>query len=143
MWLLLATLASMFWGVEYSINEQLYRKISVPTVLAIEGLAYLFIAIGIIIFTGTFRADIATLGSSWRLMGLIAVATCAVTAATFLTGFVITYQNATLAGLIEISYPLFIALFAYLLFKESELNVGTSLGGLLIFGGVALVYWFR
>jgi uncharacterized membrane protein len=54
----------------------------------------------------------------------------------------ITGKSDALAGLIEISYPLFIALFSYLLFKESELNVPTAIGGLLIFSGVAVVYWY-
>ena len=51
-------------------------------------------------------------------------------------------KNATIAGMIEISYPLFIALFAYLIFRESELNWGIAAGGALIMAGVLTVYWF-
>ena len=51
-------------------------------------------------------------------------------------------KNATLAGLIEITYPLFIVLFAWLLFKEGQLTLGTALGSLCILCGVGVIYYF-
>ena len=60
--------------------------------------------------------------------------------AEFGIGYSIQGKNATLAGLIEISYPLFIALFAYFLFGEMQIGVASALGGVLIFAGVALIY---
>jgi drug/metabolite transporter (DMT)-like permease len=48
-------------------------------------------------------------------------------------------RNATLASLIEISYPAFVAVFAWLLFREWQLNAGVLLGALLVFAGCTLI----
>lgn len=58
-------------------------------------------------------------------------------------GLSIHAKNATLAGLIEISYPIFIVIFAYFLFKEHQLNTATVFGGLLVFVGVFIIYFFN
>ena len=50
-------------------------------------------------------------------------------------------RNATLASLIEISYPVFVALFAWLLFREIHVNASVVVGGLLVFAGVCLIVW--
>jgi drug/metabolite transporter (DMT)-like permease len=50
-------------------------------------------------------------------------------------------KNATLASLIEISYPVFVAVFAYLLFREIHVNPSVIIGGLLVFAGVAMIIW--
>ncbi len=49
-------------------------------------------------------------------------------------------KNATLASLIEISYPLFVAFFAWVFFREVQINLATVLGGAMILGGVAVVF---
>jgi len=48
-------------------------------------------------------------------------------------------RNATLASLIEISYPAFVAIFAWLLFREWQLNAGVLAGAALVFAGTALI----
>ena len=48
-------------------------------------------------------------------------------------------KNATLASLIEISYPVFVALFAWLLFRQVHLNASVLVGALLVFAGVAVI----
>jgi drug/metabolite transporter (DMT)-like permease len=142
MWILLATTASMFWGMTYVFDEQLYKQVSVLSILAIEMFFISLLIAGLALFKGVLRPDIVAIGSSSRLFWLFVAST-----ATFLVGevgigYAIQGKDATLAGLIEISYPLFIALFAYLFFRESELNFGTALGGLLVFAGVCAIYWF-
>ena len=52
-------------------------------------------------------------------------------------------KNATLASLIEISYPVFVALFAYVLFREVALDALTLLGAALVFAGVGVIIWHR
>jgi drug/metabolite transporter (DMT)-like permease len=54
--------------------------------------------------------------------------------------FAIGAKNATVASLIEISYPLFVAFFAWLLFRESQLNWSVLIGGAMILGGVFVVW---
>jgi drug/metabolite transporter (DMT)-like permease len=77
-----------------------------------------------------------------KVFGLFSFGVIVLALAELFIALSITNKSAALAGLIEISYPVFIALFSYLLFKESDLNVPIAIGGLLIFSGVAVVYWF-
>ncbi len=135
-------MASMFWGMSYVFSEQVYRHISVLTALAIETFI-ISIVIGLIaIFRGDFKTDLLTIDASSTVFWLLAASTLTFLIGELGIGFAIDGKNATLAGLIEISYPLFIALFAYLFFQESELNIGTALGGALIFCGICIIYWF-
>jgi drug/metabolite transporter (DMT)-like permease len=142
MWLLLAAFASMFWGITYVLNEQIFKQLSVPTTIAIEALFFSILTIAVMAFTGNLKTDLATVSASRSLIWLLIAGTVAALIAELLIGFSINAKNATLAGLIEISYPLFIALFSYLLFSENELNTGTALGGGLVFIGIAVIYWF-
>lgn len=132
----------MFWGVSYAISEQLYKYVSIYTVMAID---CLLLAIGFFItahITGVVGSDLQTIGSSSKVFWLFVAGVITFGVAELFIALSITSKNATLAGLIEVSYPLFIILFSYLLFKENHVNWGIALGGLLIFCGVAMVYWF-
>jgi drug/metabolite transporter (DMT)-like permease len=50
-------------------------------------------------------------------------------------------KNATLASLIEITYPVFVALFAFVLFREVHLTASVLVGAGLVFAGVFLIIW--
>jgi drug/metabolite transporter (DMT)-like permease len=143
MWIIFALGASLMRGLTYVIGEQVYRKISVVTSLAITtlvtGVVMLLIAYG-----GNFlKKDLNTITSSNRLLYLIIAEVVIFIIAELLIAFSITAKSATLAGLIEISYPIFIALFAYLLFKENQLSASTAVGGAFIFIGVFVIYYFN
>ena len=56
-----------------------------------------------------------------------------------LIAFSIKNSNATIAGLIEISYPLFIILFSYLFFNEVNINKYTLIGGGLVMSGILVI----
>jgi drug/metabolite transporter (DMT)-like permease len=65
-------------------------------------------------------------------------------ALTSLAGSVLLYlsisgKNATLASLIEITYPVFVVLFAFLLFRQMNLNASVLIGAGLVFAGVAVI----
>jgi drug/metabolite transporter (DMT)-like permease len=143
MWLLFAVGASVFWGITYVINEQVYKHISVLSSIAIT-LAASGLFVGLVaLATGTFGKDIATLSASPKVLWLLIAGIAVLTIAELLIGFSIVGKNATIAGLIEISYPLFIVLFSYLLFKESNLSVATVVGGAFVFIGVGVIYAFN
>lgn len=143
MWILFALCASVLWGLSYILFEQIYKKISVATSLAIVTFVMFFVMLAISYFSGKLKVDLATIASSKKLTWLVAAGTATAIIADVCIAFSIVTKNATLAGLIEISYPLFIALFAYLLFKENQLTLSTILGGLLIFSGIGIIYFFN
>jgi drug/metabolite transporter (DMT)-like permease len=144
MWVLLALGASVFWGLEYVFDEQIYKKISVSTSLAITSIIIFIITFFISYFAGNLKPDLEILAepSSKRLLFYIFGGIITLLIAELCLGFSITAKNATLAGLIEISYPIFIALFSYLFFNE-KISLATLLGGLIIFTGVFVIYFFN
>lgn len=142
MWFFFALGASFFWGLTYVFDERILKQISVPTSLAIASFA-VFIVAGVIAFvSGSLTKDFIQIGSSRNLFVLILIGVSTLLIAELLIGFSISGENSVLAGLIEISYPIFIALFSYLLFHEEVLNLGIIVGGFLIFTGILVVYIF-
>lgn len=143
MWIIFALSASVLWGLSYILFEQIYKKISVTTSLAIVCFVMFFVMLLISYFQGALKADLVAVASSRKLMWLVAAGTITAIVADVCIALSIVTKNATLAGLVEISYPLFITLFAYLLFKENQLTMGVILGGLLVFSGIAVIYFFN
>lgn len=140
MWFLYAVLASVVWGLSYVLNGELFKSLSVLTVVAIQTFVTSVIFAVAAILTGVFRNDVYSVMTSSRLMWLMLFGILALAIAEYGIGYSIQGRNATLAGLIEISYPIFIALFAYFLFGENQLSFATAVGGVLIFAGVSVIY---
>lgn len=142
MWLFLALSASALWGITYALNEQVFRHVSVPTTLAVHTLMIAIVASLVAWRQGVIRADFNAIVTSPRVAFLFVMCGLTFVVAEFLISFSISAKNATLAAVIEISYPVFTALFAYVAFNEGQLNFGTAVGGLLIAIGVFIVYSF-
>lgn len=142
MWIILATAASALWGFSYALNEQIYKFTSIYTTIAINCLIVAAIFLMVSLKKGVLIADLNTIMSSQRTMLIFASGVVVFIFAELFISLSITQKNATFAGLIEISYPLFIALMAYFVFRETHLNWGIAVGALCIFLGVAIVYWF-
>jgi len=60
-------------------------------------------------------------------------------AANYLISRSIQASNATLAGLIELAYPVFTVAFTWLLFGHNHLTPAVAFGGLLIMAGAAVI----
>ena len=50
-------------------------------------------------------------------------------------------KNATLASLIEITYPVFVIFFAYVLFRQIHVNLSVAIGGLFILSGAVIIIY--
>lgn len=140
MWIVFAFCASFFWGLTYVFDERILRYISVPTSLAIASFVVFLVAGLIAIASGSLTRDIMQISSSRNLMALVLMGVVTLLIAELFIGFSISDKNSVLAGLIEISYPIFIAFFSYVLFNEKVLSSGILVGGALIFVGVLVVY---
>jgi drug/metabolite transporter (DMT)-like permease len=143
MWIILSLSASVLWGLTYVVDEQIYRRISVFSSLAIASLCVFLVMLAASYISGSLGKDIAVLSSSRRVLALVLCGAATLLTAELLIGLSISSKNATLAALIEISYPLFVATFAVLLFNEERPNVMTVVGGVLILGGVFLISYFN
>lgn len=136
-WYIPAIAAAVVWGLHYPLIEFALRRVSLTTVVLLTALPMAVVAL---MFPSRLLVDarlFLTLPLSERFMiGAIAL--------TSLTGTVLLYlavrgRNATLASLIEISYPAFVAAFAWLLFRQWQLNTGVLVGAGLVFAGTVLI----
>lgn len=129
--------AAVVWGIHYPLIEFTLKRISLVGVLALTGLP-VFAAVAF--FPHVLAADARKLGQleageRWTILSLALTSLLA----TLLLFVSIEQKNATLAGLIEITYPLFVVLFSWLLFRQLHLNAGSVMGGILIVAGAVIV----
>jgi drug/metabolite transporter (DMT)-like permease len=143
MWAFFAIIASILWGVEYSLTGRVLEKISFSTLLTIVMFCGFLVMLAITLISGTFRADVTALSESKTTAGFVLFIVLAFNVANACIVLSIGDSNATISGLIEISYPLFIVFFSWLFFRENNLTPGAAIGGLLIAAGVILIYLFN
>jgi drug/metabolite transporter (DMT)-like permease len=138
-WYIAALGAALIWGVHYPLVGFALQRISLFGVLMLTTIPMLLL---IPFFAGELSADIQT----FRGLPLSEQAMVSVLGFTSLAGAAFVYlaissKNATLASLIEISYPVFVAFFSYLFFRHAHLNASAALGGLLVIAGAGLIIY--
>lgn len=136
-WYVAALGAAVVWGIHYPLIEFALRRVSLMSVLLLTALPVLLL---VPFFGRVLVADARTLaqlgaGERWTVVS-VALSSLLATVLIFLS---IDGKNGTMAGLIEISYPLVIVIFTWLLFREVHLTWTSALGGLLIMAGAAIV----
>ena len=142
MWILYSLAASVLWALTYVLNDQIFRKISIATTLSVAMFFGFLATLALALVTKSAQADFRVLTASRETALLLLAATTTFVIADILGAMAIQSKNASLMSLIEISYPVFISLFAWLLFRESQLTVASAIGGAFILVGVAIVSVF-
>lgn len=141
MWFTLAVGAAALWGVSYALSEWIFERISVPTYLTIEFFLATIVFAAVSIFNNHWKEDLSALSQPKLLLALgFCIAT--LIAAELCINFSISEKNATLASLIELSYPVFVVIASYAIFRTTHLNLATFIGGFLVLCGVATIYAF-
>lgn len=143
MWIIYALGASLLWGLTYVLNEQVYKKVSFETSIFLTTLCTAAAMLLLAIYKNSIVQDLRNILSTPKLAFLVLASVLVFILAEICIALSITSKNATLAGLVEISYPVFIALFAFILFKENTINTTTLIGASLIFAGVFTIYHFN
>lgn len=141
MWILLAFGAAVLWGVSYAASGRVIQRGFDPVAFFFCYAVFTALVTGAILLAKGGMLElprgVRELGSD-RIWLLVSLASAA--AAGLLIYVAIGEKNATLASLIEISYPFFVALFVWLFFRENQFNVATVAGGLLILSGVFTIF---
>ena len=143
MWIFLSIAAALVWGIDYSLTEKVVKKIQFSSLLTIELFFGFLVMLTLTLLSGSYKTDWQILLGSKQLMGFTVAIIASFTIGTVLITLAIGAKNATLAGLIEVSYPVFIALFSWLFFKDVDVNPWTALGGALVLTGVGMIYMFN
>jgi len=142
LWFISALIAAVLWGLSYALSEPVLKNYSIPFYLIFSAATSLCVYVTIMITSNfSFKADLANLKAG-KLAVPFALSIITLIVANLLISYAIQSKNATLAAFIEISYPVFTALFAFILFKQTQVNMYSLLGGLMIMGGSFLILKF-
>jgi len=136
-WYIAALGAALIWGAHYPLLDHALKRLSLFGVLLLTVLPILLLAPW---YHANLAADagaLARMAWSERLPILLIPFTGLVGAV--LLFLAISDKSATLASLIEISYPVFVVFFAWLLFRQVHLTPSVLAGAALVFAGVALI----
>lgn len=138
-WYIAALGAALMWGVHYPLVGFALQRISLFGVLLISVIPIFVLAP---FFAAQLNTDIQNFRSlpaseQW-MVSVIGFTSLAGAAFVFLA---ISSKNATLASLIEITYPVFVALFSYLMFRHVHVNASVIIGGLMVIAGAGLIIY--
>lgn len=136
-WFILALIGAVLWGLHYPLLEKALEFLSPLTIMFMVS-SVMAISIGIL--HKELYSEIVTLsGESTKnklfLLGVILTEFAAI----YMVTKAISQGNATYVSLIEISYPVFVIIFGYLLFKVNHFNGPIIIGSIMIFAGTALI----
>jgi drug/metabolite transporter (DMT)-like permease len=136
MWYFYAIAASALWGLEYALIGRLFDgRVSPLFLLPIQMLVGAAVLGTVCFATGTFHAQIGAATRSSNTMMLIFMSTVVFTLGSFLIATSVKEGSALLAGLAEISYPLFILIFTVMLGWAEPVSARALVGGILILVG--------
>jgi uncharacterized membrane protein len=139
MWLVYAILAAVIWGLNYTLDERVFKNnISPFTLLAFIGLVGGFVFL-ILSYFNRLKTDIQIITHNKTVLIILLSTIVAANLGTLFIALSIQAKNATLAAIIELAYPVFTIFFSWMLFKENYLNLQVVLGGILIMAGAGLI----
>ena len=140
MWLIYAVVASLCWGMSYAACGPILKKGLSPLVLFFGyTLLGLIGAIMALLLSGKFTSVLRFESIERSDLGWFFFSIGGSAFGAYLTYAAMSAKNPTLTALIEISYPIFVVLFAWLFFREMQLNALTLCGGLLVIAGVSVI----
>lgn len=140
MWIYYAVGAAITWGLEYALLDRILGGKVSPVFLRTLQMLAGFLAFGIAACaSGKLVEDAQQAIADRGTLFLIAISLCTFSLANLLIALSIRDGNALLAGLVEMSYPIFIVMFSLLLFGAMHVTAHTVAGGGLIMLGIAVL----
>ena len=138
-WYVNALGAALVWGLHYPLVDFALKRISIYSVL-------LLTVLPVLMLMPVFMRDVSRDLDTLRTLSAAEQGMIAAIGVTSLLGAVLLYlsiagKNATLASLIEITYPVFVAFFAFMLFRHIHLNTSVIVGGLMVIAGAGLIIY--
>lgn len=134
----LAVLAAVLWGLTYCLDELVLSSLSVFKLYFLHCLCGLVVAGVILLMQGSSPAALLTIDTSKASLPLVGLTLATATAAALAILGSIQLLGASKSAVLEISYPLFVALFSVLFFS-GQLQLPVVIGGVFIFIGSAII----
>lgn len=134
----LAVLAAVLWGLTYCLDERVLAGMSVTRLYFLHCLCGTVVAGGFLLARGHSPAAIFRLDATTAGLPLVALTLATATAAALCILGSIQLLGAHRSAVLEISYPLFVALFSTLFF-QGRLEPPVMIGGGFILAGAAII----
>jgi len=144
-WWIFSIIAAVLWGFHFNlvvkVSKVLPKDIFTPlTIFMITSVSIL------LLLPFTYQKVFTNLFTLWQAgkdirISVIALVFTAIIAANLLYIAMQLSPNATVAALLDITYPVFVAIVAWLLYRENHLDWTVLAGGALIFSGAMLIVW--
>jgi drug/metabolite transporter (DMT)-like permease len=133
---LYAIAAAVSWGVVYTIDQRVLRGLSPLTLLFVDSVLTAILLLPVAFLQ---KSSLSSLSNTpLRLWGLVVLSLAIAALANYFIFSSIRILGASTASIFEISYPFFVALFAYFAFG-AELNFYFVIGAGLILAGSAII----
>lgn len=144
-WWTYSIIAAVIWGLHFNlivkVSNVLPKDIYTPlTIFVVTSVSIL------ILFPFVYQkvfTNVVTLwnaGSDIRISVVVLIFTTIIAANLLYIAMQLS-PNATVAALLDITYPVFIAIVAWFLYRENHLDWSVLIGGALIFSGAMLIVW--
>lgn len=129
------------WGFGYALSEKVMKDSFHPLfIMVVTGFLYLTLSLAAAAFTNNLKHELNTVLNNPSSLISVLLVSLSVVIGSFLILYAISLKNATMVNLIEITYPVFTLIFAYIIMKEVQITPATLFGGLLIFAGIGVIY---
>ena len=139
-WFIAALCVAIAWGAVYAMTGKLLMTFSAYSILIFYSACTLVVFLPLWIYRGAVQKDWyaffdANRGTQFTfiLAGIFTVI------ASYLLYEAISEKNATMASMVEITYPIFTIFFVFLLYREVALTSLGFIGVCIVFAGLYLV----
>ena len=144
-WWMFSIVAAIIWGLHFNlivkVSNVLPRDIYTPITLFVVTAISIFLLLPFM-YQKIFE-NIMTLwhsGTEIRISVIVLIFTTIIAANLLYIAMQLS-PNPTIAALLDITYPLFIAIMAWFLYRENHIDWSVLVGGGLIFSGAMLIVW--
>ena len=135
-WLWMAILTSILWGLCYASTEQIVKHINIKTYLAISSFLC-FIGFSIFAYLEPPQENFKE--NFQKAIPWIVISVFASFLGSFCSTYAIKHGGASLSAVIEISYPVWVVLFASVFSGQNNFSLNLLVGGFMIFLGTVFV----
>ena len=135
-------LGAMLYGFNYAILGSVLKSMSISTFMFYNFFVSALFTSLIIWFD---RANLNTtqITTEPKVVGMLVMGIAAAWCAWLITTMVIKHVNPTYAAIGEIAYPVFVPIFAWLLFRDKQWDMATLIGGGLVFAGLFVIIYSK
>lgn len=133
---------AMLYGLNYAILGVVLKSWSISTFMFYNFFVSA-ICTAVIIWFDRANLRMDHFQTEPRVFAMMTVGLVAAWVAWFITTLVIKNVNPTYAAIGEIAYPVFVPVFAWLLFRDKQWDMATIVGGVFVFLGLGIIIYSR